>query len=254
MIRRAARALAIAALAAAACHGPAGGAAVRVLDAFDDVAAWRAIGSDGVTASIASVPGAHGRALRLTADLGGTAGYAVARRALPLELPAEFALSFALRGDIPPNNLELKLIDDTGDNVWWFHRPSFGFPAQWRAMTVERRQIEFAWGPIADHALHRIAAIELVVSAGRGGGQGWIEIDDLALRAMPAAAAASPPRATASSWLLGHDPSAAIDGDPATAWASDPATGAAQRITFDLGRDRDLAGLIVRWADGAPAL
>lgn len=199
---------AVLALVGAACHR---GGDARVLDAFDDVAAWRATGSDGVTAQVQSVPGAHGRALRLSVDLGGTAGYGVARRALPLELPANFALSFALRGEIPANNFELKLIDDTGDNVWWFHRPSFAFPASWRSMTVARRQIEFAWGPIADHTLRRTAAIELVVSAGSGGGKGWIEIDDLALRPLPATgasgpAAGDPPEwtdAAATAWITG---------------------------------------------------
>jgi len=247
------------AIAACACHQPTsggagGGDAARVLDAFDDLAAWRATGSDGVTSSIRAVPGVHGAALRLAVDLGGTSGYGVARRPIALELPADFALSFELRGDIPPNNLELKLIDDTGDNVWWYHRPSFEFPAAWRHMTVERRQIEFAWGPIADHTLRRIAAIELVVSTGKGGGKGWIEIDDLTLRpiASPGTAPAAP-RATASSAQPGGAAALAIDGDAATAWASDPAAGAAQRFTLDLGRERALGGLIVRWADGGAA-
>ncbi|HEX3760054.1 MAG TPA: discoidin domain-containing protein, partial [Kofleriaceae bacterium] len=239
-------------LASGACHPaprPAGDGA-RLLDGFEDLAGWRALGSDGVTSAVRAVPGVRGRALHLAVDLGGTAGYAVARRALALELPADFTLSFELRGDIPPNNLELKLIDDTGDNVWWYRRASYEFPASWRHITVERRQIEFAWGPTADRTLRRIAAIELVVSAA-GGGKGWIEVDDLALAPVPAGAPG--PRATASSWRAGGEPGLAIDGDPATAWASDPAAGADQRFTLDLGRERALGGLLVRWADGGAA-
>jgi hypothetical protein len=251
--RRGAVAAALLALAPwlPACRHAAGVAAPRVLDAFDDVSAWRATGSDGVTSAVHAVPGAHGRALRLAFDLGGTSGYAVARRALPLELPADFELSFELRGDVPVNNLELKLIDETGDNVWWFHRPNFAFPASWRHMNVKRRQIEFAWGPIADHTLRRIAAIELVVSTGRGGGAGWVEIDDLALRPRPVPTTPPPaPRALASSAALGGAPALAIDNAMTTAWASDPAAGAAQTFTLDLGGERDLGGLIVQWADG----
>jgi len=237
----------------ATCHPAPRPAADRaaMLDGFEDLTGWRALGSDGVTSAIRAVPGVHGKALRLAVDLGGTAGYGVARRALALDLPADFTLSFELRGDIPPNNLELKLIDDTGDNVWWFRRASYEFPASWRHIVVERRQIEFAWGPTADRTLRRIAAIELVVSAGAGGGQGWIEIDDLALDPIPAGAPA--PRAAASSSLPGGEPGLAIDGDPATAWASDPAAGARQRFTLDLGRERALGGLLVRWADGGAA-
>jgi len=241
----------VAALWLLACRHAPGAEELRMLDAFEDLTPWRATGSDGVASALQAVPGVHGHALRLTFDLGGTAGYAVARRALPLKLPADFELSFELRGDLPVNNLELKLVDDTGENVWWFHRPNFEFPASWRHMIVKRRQIEFAWGPIADHALHRIAAIELVVSTGQGGGHGWIELDELELRPRAVGAAPPPaPRAIASSSAPGSAPALAIDGEVATAWASDPAAGAAQSFTLDLGGERDLGGLFVRWADG----
>ncbi len=234
----------------------------RVLDAFEDLAPWRATGSDGVTAAIHAVPGVHGQALRLAFDLGGTAGYAVARRELDLDLPADFELAFELRGEAPGHNLELKLVDETGENVWWFHRLDFAFPASWRHMIVSRRQIEFAWGPIADHTLRRIAAIELVVSAGQGGdpgsdrgngttaSTGWIEIDQLTLRPRPANTTPPVRRAVASSSAPGGAPALAIDGEVATAWASDPAAGSAQTFTLDLGGERDLGGLVVSWADG----
>ncbi len=245
-----AAALSVAALGQPACRTAGGAGAPRVLDAFDELAAWRATGSDGVTAAVHGVPGVHGNAMRLAFDLAGTSGYAVAHRALPLELPADFELVFELRGELPVNNLELKLIDDTGENVWWFHRADFEFPTAWRHMIVSRRQIEFAWGPTADHTLHRIAAIELVVSAGRGGGKGWVEIDELTLRPRPATTARPPaPSAIASSSAAGMEPTRAIDGDPATAWESIPANQAAQRFTLDLGSERDLAGLVVRWGD-----
>ncbi|HET7501155.1 MAG TPA: hypothetical protein VFK02_09135, partial [Kofleriaceae bacterium] len=172
----------------------------RMLDAFEDLAAWRATGSEGVTAAIHGVPGVRGAAMRLAFDLAGTSGYAVARRALPLDLPPDFELTLELRGEAPVNNLELKLIDDTGDNVWWYRRADLAFPAAWRHVTVRRRQITFAWGPIADHTLRHIAAIELVVSAGKGGGKGTLEIDELALRALPPVTGPAPaPTATASS-------------------------------------------------------
>ncbi|HEX4416611.1 MAG TPA: discoidin domain-containing protein [Kofleriaceae bacterium] len=240
---------------------------VRVLDAFDDLAAWHATGSDGVTATIQRMPGVHGTAMRLAFDLGRTAGYAVARRDLALELPGDFELSFELRGDVPLDNLELKLIDRDGtavtaagpagptdpvaENVWWFRRADFAFPARWRRMVVRRRQIEFAWGPAADHTLRRIAAIELVVSTGKGGGKGWVEIDDLAIRRVRAPDGPIPmPRATASSEQPAGAPGLAIDGDLHTMWRSDPAAGPAQRFTLDLGRERDFGGLIVQWGPG----
>src|SRR5678815_37463 len=95
----------------AAAQGPAQVAAqpsLRVLDRFDDVAAWKSVASDGVTASVAATVDGKRQALRLTFDLGGTAGYAVARRALPVELPENYAITFWLRADSPVNDLQVK--------------------------------------------------------------------------------------------------------------------------------------------------
>ncbi|HEY0986065.1 MAG TPA: discoidin domain-containing protein [Kofleriaceae bacterium] len=237
-------ALGLAVVATVACHRA--GEGPRMLDAFDVVAAWRASGSDGVTAAIHAVPGAHGRAMQLAFNLGNTSGYAVARRELPLELPDDFELTFELRGDAPINNLEFKLTDRTGDNVWWYRRADYEFPTAWRQVRIKRKQIAFAWGPIADHTLRRIAAIELVVSTGKGGGKGTVEIDELALRALPPVTGPLPaPIATASSEVAGHAAARAVDGDAASTWQS-AATGP-QTFTVDYGRERDLGGVLVSW-------
>ena len=104
---------------------------------------WTAAPSDGVRLELAAGPGA----LRLDFDFHGGAGYAVARRPLPLDLPANWEISFRLRADAPVNNLEFKLIDPTGQNVWWVNRRGFVFPRDWRTLTIKKRQLEFAWGP-----------------------------------------------------------------------------------------------------------
>ena len=79
----------------------------RVLDRFDDIAAWKAVASDGVTAALHPVVDAKRPAMRLDFDLGATAGYAIARRALPLELPENYAITFWLRADAPVNDLQV---------------------------------------------------------------------------------------------------------------------------------------------------
>jgi F5/8 type C domain len=222
----------------------------RVLDDFDDLSPWTAAASDGVRASIQPGPGIRGGALRLDFDLGGTAGYALARRQLPLELPARYEISFYLRADAPVNDLQLKLVDASGLNVWWFHRRDFQFPRQWQPVRVRSRQIEFAWGPTKDRTLRRAATVEFVVAAGREGGRGSVYVSELRLRELPEAApAASVPVARASSSLPGGEPPLALDGTTATAWKSDPAAGRAQELTVDFGLPRELGGLIVRWLE-----
>ena len=226
--------------------------APMMLDTFDDLTPWRAAASDGVSISKAPTPGAQGGALRLTFNLGPSAGYAFAVRDLPLDLPDNFELTFLVRGEAAPNNLEFKLKDTTGDNVWWHVRRDFQLSREWREVRIKKRQISFAWGPIADKTLRNAAAIEFVVSAGSGGGAGWIEIDQLAIRHLPAESGAPPPiiaRATSANDLAPR----AVDNDPATAWRSPASTRAPQELTLDLGRMREFGGLSLVWSPGAHA-
>ena len=116
-----------------------------VLDDFTSIAAWSPHPSDGVVLTLHQDAGLHGgedRALRLDFDFQHHAGYAVARRTLDLDLPANYEISFALRAETPVNNLELKLIDATGDNVWWLNRRDFTFPRTWTEISTKKRQIK----------------------------------------------------------------------------------------------------------------
>jgi F5/8 type C domain len=219
----------------------------RVLDAFSDIAAWTAGASDDVRASVHAADGVGGGALRLDFDLAGTAGYAVARRALSLDLPADYEIVFYLRGDAPANNFQVKLVDGSGENVWWVNRPDFQFSHEWQLVRFKKRHVEFAWGPTKDRTLRHAAAIELVVAAGRGGGRGSVYVSQLALREVGAASAVPPPVVRASSSLPGAEPSLALDGSVATAWKSDPAAGPAQDLTLDFHQPREFGGLTVRW-------
>ena len=228
------------------------GAPANVIDRFEQPATWQAAVSDGVRASVHPAAGPAGPGLRLDFDLGGTAGYAAARRALPVDLPANYEISFYLRADAPVNEFQVKLVDASGENVWWFHRPDFEFPREWRLVKIKKRQIEFAWGPTADRTLRHAAMVEFVVNAGRGGGGGSLYVSDLALRELPPEGAALPvPSARASSSMPGADAAQALDGNPATAWTSDPAAGKAQSLTIDLGLAREFGGLVLRWRPGA---
>ena len=227
---------------------------VRSLDRFDDVAAWKAGASDGVTASVHHVVDAKRPALRLDFDLGGTAGYALARRALPIDLPDNYAITFWLRSDAPMNDLQVKLVDASGDNVWWYRRADFAFPREWQAVTIKKRHVEFAWGPTKDRTLRHVAAVEFVVAAGRDGGRGSVYVSDLELHELPAVTAEWPvPKVRASSTLRGSDAANALDGNVATAWQSNPAGGSEQWLSVDFGRPREFGGLVLRFAAGAHA-
>ena len=224
----------------------------RLLDDFAELSAWHADASDGVRASIHAADGIDGGALQLDFDLSGTAGYALADRALPLDLPANYEISFYMRADAPVNNFQFKLTDASGDNVWWFNRPNFTFPRQWQQIRIRKRQIEFAWGPTTEHTLRRAARLEFVVAAGSGGGAGSVRFSRLEVRELPPVPAIWPtPSVSASSHRSGAEPALAVDGQSATAWRSDPASGPAQDLTLDFGQRREFGGVVLHWLDRA---
>ncbi|HSD17149.1 MAG TPA: discoidin domain-containing protein [Thermomonas sp.] len=197
-----------------------------LLDAFDDISTWRATASDSVSATLRQVDGMRGKALCLDYDFNGVSGYAVARRTLPMRYPGNFEFRYFLRGEGPANNVEIKLADASGDNVWWRNQPNTALPATWTASRTRKRQIGFAWGPTADRSLRATESFELTISAGKGGGKGSACIDELSFVEVPV-----------------------DDGSPLT--------GRLQRTqagdVFDLGKPREIGGAILHWGEGARA-
>ncbi|HBL30793.1 MAG TPA: coagulation factor 5/8 type domain-containing protein [Acidobacteria bacterium] len=199
--------------------------APRTLDGFEEAASWTAAPSDGVSLQLAAAEGLHGRALRLDFDFQGGAGYAVARKELPFELPENYEISFRIRGEAPVNNLEFKLVDPSGDNVWWVNRKNFAIPREWTEIRSKKRHIQFAWGPAGGGVLKNVAAVEFAVTAGTGG-KGSVFLDDLTLRELP----------------------------PEHPYTLTPVTTAtAQGITQDFLESRPFSGLVVDWGTGPHA-
>jgi hypothetical protein len=226
-------------------------AMAKLLDGFDDLSAWKAVASDNVKASLRQADGASGKALCLDYDFNGVSGYAVARRALPMAYPDNYEYALQLRGEGPVNNLEFKLGDASGDNVWWVNKPNYPMPTQWTPLKLRKRHITFAWGPTTDRTLRRSESFELTISAGKGGGKGSACLDELTFRALPPEDLPPPkPMASATAALQGSNASAAIDGDVATAWR---VAKGEQALTIDLGRVREFGGVRLQWRDGESA-
>src|SRR5438477_8832527 len=194
-----------------------------VLDSFDSVTQWTTIPAEGVEISVHPDPnGLHGGAMRVDFDFHGHGGYGVIHRPLILPLPANYEFSFAIKGQAPTNTLEFKLIDSTGDNVWWSNNPNFVFPKDWTTITRKKRQISFAWGPTTDRELKKFAAIEIAITAGSGG-KGSVWLDDLAVTPLGAETRLYPaPSVAASSQSPGYEIGRAFDADLNTGWRSAP--------------------------------
>ena len=191
-----------------------------VLDDFEDVSDWIAAPSDGVELRISSERGA----MRLDFDFHGGAGYAIARKAVKLQLPADYEFRYALRGDTPSNTLEFKLLDPSGENVWWLNQRNLTFPREWKQQRILKRHLEFAWGPSAGAPLTEISALEFVITASTGG-KGTVWIDDLTFAPRAPRAAGTPP--------------------PQGAWRAK--TNRNEVLTLDFGTAYEFGGLTLDW-------
>jgi hypothetical protein len=213
----------------------------RLLDGFENVGEWLAGATEDSEASVRTAEGAKGNALKLSYEFR-TAGVAYARRALSLDLSKNFEMAFQLRGAAPRSTFEVKLVDESGANVWWKQFREYEFPDDWTTIRIRRSDIRFAWGPIEDHTLKTIARVEFVI-VGATGDKGTVEFDTLEMRTMPELPAVVPPVVAKA----GDVPApAAVDGNPETVWTADKPTD----LTLDLSYVRDLGGLTLRWAEG----
>jgi hypothetical protein len=196
------------------------------LDSFDGVAGWVAAPSEGVALALAPDAGENGRgALRLDYDFRGHGGWAAARKSFPRALPENWAIRLRLRGEGPPQTLELKLLDRSGENVWWSVRRNFTFPSDWTTLTIRKRQVAYAWGPAGGGELTELGSIEITVTASTGG-RGRVWIDGLELETLPQPGAPAPPLAQ---------------------WRSPAGGGESQTVRLDLGGRREIGALSLEW-------
>jgi hypothetical protein len=215
-------------------------------DLSSDAAAWLPVASGQAKLELSkSELRRASAALRMDFDFKGGGGFVVARRVVARAMPEEYVLRLRLRGHGPVNNLELKLVDGTGQNVWRYVRKDLSPPARWLKLQVPSRAMEFAWGPAGGGVMSTLGAIEIAVVAGAGGAGtllvAGLEIEDATPRIAPVL--------RASSVAGGFTADAALSD---TGWKPD-ANDTKPWIEVDFGEPRTLGGLIVDWLSAAPA-
>ncbi len=230
------------------------GADAKVLDDCSDALKWEPVTSDGVKLKYsversADAAGEHATSLRLDYEFA-SSGFAGVRLRKPVELPPNFEISFSLRGDLPRNHIEFKLVDESGENVWWVNRRSVEFPREWTDYSSRRRHFTYAWGPSRE-PLTKAGSIEFVIASAEGG-RGTVWIDDLTFRELPVTKpyASAPVAAASSTANESVGAAAAIDGDEKTAWRSAEGD-AAPTLTIDFKQVREFGGLVVDWDPAA---
>lgn len=216
----------------------------QVLDQFETTQGWFEIAAEGVRIDTSLAPGYIGKSIQLKFDFISGAGYCGLQKRFPLQLPANFQFSFYLKANAPVNNFEFKLVDQSGENVWWFNQRNFEFPSQWQKIIIKKRKISFAWGPTQNPELAAIDKIEFVV-ASSAGGKGTIQIDDLRFEPLdvPAREFPGPVAITATAPKLSQN---LLDGNPKTSWHS-PSQSTPLPVIIDLRVYREFGGLIIDW-------
>jgi hypothetical protein len=190
---------------------------LEVLDDFRDTAAWKATASDQVKAALRRD---RDGSLCLDYDFAGVSGYAVMRRALPVSWPERFDLLARIKGAGATNDFQFKLVDTSGENVWWVNRPNAALPRALDDLKLRKRHIDFAWGPTPDRALKATQFVEFVIAAGRDGGRGSLCVARLTLSER------------------------APDPSP---WPAPQRLAAADAMDIDWQQPREFNGLLLRW-------
>jgi hypothetical protein len=218
-----------------------------ILDDFEDPIAWHAIASEGARIQITEDRGHSGKGMRVDFDFTAGSGYVIIHKDLPpLDLPDNYAFSFYLRAEAPVNHTEFKLIDASGQNVWWRQRRHFSFPTEWKPFTVKKQHLRFASGPAGGGEIKKLGAIELTISVDTGV-KGSVWIDDLRLKKYdPAPTHELTPLVRASTASPNHGPEQVLDQNPATFWESgEPAE--EQWLLIDFLNNREYGGLQIDW-------
>ena len=218
-----------------------------LLDDGGSLDGWTLIVADGVHARMQEQDGA----ICLEYDYSAGAGYCVLRKAIDLPLTANYRFGLRVRGTGLANNLEFKLVDPSGENVWWSVRRGFVPPKGWEQLSWRRRHFSFAWGPSGGAELERLGAIEIAVSAVEGG-RGRLCLDDLSFERLPDVEPEPvEPFARAragddGAWVdLGR-----VDADGAVPWEIDRSAGF-HTLELSFPASVELSAVELKWADRA---
>lgn len=215
----------------------------KTLDEFNSTDGWKIFTSDGVELKISVANGLKGKCIRIDYNFTKGSGYGGIQKIIPIEFPENFQFSFYLKAKSPNNNLEFKLADTAGENVWWYNNRNYEFPTEWKKYIIKKRKIDFAWGPTQDKTLRKTNRLEFTI-ASYNGGRGTVYLDELNFE--PTSATSndlSQINVTASSALA--DVKNLTDGKTESSWAGDKKE--MQEVILDLNGRKEFGGLKIIW-------
>jgi hypothetical protein len=215
-----------------------------VIDKFDNLTNWKEITSDGAKINLNIQRGLNGGFLRIDYEFNG-AGYCGIEKEFPFTLPTNYKFTFHLKGISPKNNLEFKLVDKSGDNVWWKNQRNFDFPSDWEKIIIKKRDIEFAWGPIGGGEVKNFEKLQIIIAAAEGG-KGTIFLDDLGFEEIPLPNDLNAKPIVYSSSPADNNLSAILDNKMSTLWRSKTKSNR-QYLLIDFQFTKEIGGFVIHW-------
>ena len=216
----------------------------KLLDGFENINDWNIHKSDGVSISLKQVQGYNNKAIAIDYSFS-SGGYCGINKVFSLELPDNYEFTFMVKAESPNNNLEFKLIDSSGDNVWWLNQRNFEFSKNWKKVIIKKRNISYAWGPLGGGEIKKTHKIEIIIAAGNGG-KGRVVIDNLTIEQVDNSPVYKSPAITSSSWEELYPPVLALDGNKNTFWTS-CSKNKKEWFQIDLNKKREFSGIVIDW-------
>jgi hypothetical protein len=216
----------------------------QTLDDFSALADWKIVASQTAQIDTMRAAGFSGSALQINFNFSGGSGYCGVQKQIALDLPENYRFTFYLKAEAPANNLEFKILDASGDNVWWNIQRNAEFPTQWQKVVIKKRHISFAWGPAVDHTLRHADKIEFMLSSS-GGGQGSVFFDQFSFEKLdnPNTSAYSPIAFSLKQSKTDAPLPACVDGNLTTPERIREGDG----LLLDLQKYREFGGLVIDW-------
>jgi len=222
----------------------------KSIDSFDSKNGWKIFTSDQVDIAISEIEGIKGNALRIDYNFTTGSGYGGIQCDIELEYPENYEFSYYIKGYGSENNLEFKILDKSGENVWWYNNRKFTFPDDWQKQKIRKKNIIFAWGPSEEKSLKKSARLEFTISSVTGG-KGFFILDDLTFSELP-------PEKTGPFILTAvrSEPEFSMDElqkltDNNLGTSFEMSSSKSLRIFFDLNEIRDFSGLTINWGKGS---
>lgn len=215
-----------------------------VIENFEDLSNIKKIFSDGAKIEISLANNHNGKCLKIDYEFFG-AGYCGIERIFRTKLPQDYKFSFYTKGNSPKNNLEFKLVDKTGDNVWWKNQRYFEFPSEWQKITIKKRNIEFAWGPMGGGEAKEIESLQIIIASAEGG-SGTIYLDQLNFEEIAQPKDPSVKPIISSFYLKDRNLNNLADNNFTTRWQS-KRNSERQTLLIDFQFIKEIGGFVFHW-------